>query len=78
MSSFTGSAFTLRSPFLFPLQPHTVWAGASRLLLLLLLLAAGIPRWSRLNGWRGAGLRDFTAAKAAEVNHDAASEACCQ
>lgn len=61
--------------FLCPLQSHTVWAGASRLLL---LHGAGIPRGCRLAGRRGAGLRDFTAAKAAEIDHDAVSEACYQ
>lgn len=62
-----------RSPLLRPLQPHTVWTGASGLLL---LHGAGIPRCSRLpSGRRGAGVRDFTAAKAAEVDHYAVSEA---
>lgn len=63
------------TPFLCPLQPHSVWAGASRLRLLL-LRGAGIPRWSsQLDGRRGAGLRDFTAAKTAEVDHDAVRKA---
>lgn len=61
--------------FLSPLQPDTAWPGASRLLL---LHGAGVPRWSRLLRQRGAGLRDFTAAKAAEVDHDAVDKACCQ
>lgn len=43
----------------------------------LLLHGAGIPRWSsQLAGRRGAGLRDFTAAETAEVDHGAVSEGC--
>lgn len=66
----------LTPTFCHPSLPP-VRLGSCRLLLLL-HGAAAVPRGSRLARRRGAGLRDLTAAEAAEVNHDAVGKVRCQ